>query len=155
MEIPPFSQGDVPSRIIRENAEAPPAAAWMMEHRELCPGVHAAQVLFDDEIKDIMVRITNTSSQVIRVDDQELLRVLHSVDIVESAPAEEVTLDSEVNEAVEELLTKVDPSLPLNGKNKLRDTLQEFQDVFSQHTNDLGRSEVTQHHIDTGNARPV
>jgi len=53
------------------------------------------------------------------------------------------------------LLDGVDDSIPESACLALKTILMKHQDVFSQNENDLGRTSIIMHHIDTGDARPV
>lgn len=126
-----------------------------MEHRELCPGVHAARVLLNNQVKNTMIRVINTSDKAVKVPDQELLGVLQTVDIVESSKSKDVSPITDSDKIIEALLTKVDPDVPSETKDMLVEMLREFPDVFAKHKNDLDRCDVTQYRIATGEARPV
>ena len=41
------------------------------------------------------------------------------------------------------------------GRAKLRHLVAEYQDIFSHHSGDIGRTHLTKHHIDTGDALPI
>jgi len=56
---------------------------------------------------------------------------------------------------VQTLLDGVDDSIPESACLALKTILMKHQDVFSQNENDLGRTNIIMHHIDTGDARPV
>lgn len=41
------------------------------------------------------------------------------------------------------------------GKNKLRSMIEEYTDIFSRHSGDIGETDLIEHHIDTGEAVPI
>ena len=52
-------------------------------------------------------------------------------------------------------LPEIPTDLPPEAKEKLRQTLEEFKDIFSQSPTDLGCTNTISHHINTGTAPPV
>lgn len=154
VEIPPASQIDIPSKIIGEG-EIPPETIWMLEHRELCPGMHTARMLIDGQKEETLIRLINTNAKSVKINDQEMVGVLCAVDLIEETKTVEIKAKSVESDSIDVLLASVDPEVPSEARTQLREMLQDFPDVFSQHKTDLGRCEVAQHRIDTGNARPV
>jgi len=64
--------------------------------------------------------------------------------------------DSEaVPEYIQKLVDGVDDSITENACLALEAILMKHADVFSQNENDLGKTGIIMHHIDTGDARPV
>lgn len=155
IEIPPRSQVEIQSKIIQGDPETTSTSDWMMEHQELYPGVHTARILVDNAAKETRVRVINTNEKTVKVDNEAVLGELQNVEIIKGTITRETLHNTTVNETIETLITKVDTSLSNDMKIKLKAMLEEFPDVFSQHKNDLGRCEIAQHRIDTGNARPV
>ena len=41
------------------------------------------------------------------------------------------------------------------GKEKLRSLISEYQDIFSRHSGDIGRTHLVEHRIDTGDSAPI
>jgi len=56
---------------------------------------------------------------------------------------------------VQKLIDGVDDSIPESVCLTLNAILKEYADVFSQDENDLGRTHIIMHHIDTDDSRPV
>ena len=56
---------------------------------------------------------------------------------------------------MQKLLDGVDDSIPERACLALEAILMQHQDVFSQDENDLGRTDIIMHHINTGDARPI
>ena len=48
------------------------------------------------------------------------------------------------------LLAGVDPSVPLEARQRLTELLVEYAQVFSQGDGDLGRANAVKHRMDTG-----
>jgi len=60
-----------------------------------------------------------------------------------------------VPDYVQKLIDGVDDSIPESAYLTLNAILKEHADVFSQDENDLGRTDIIMHHIDTADSRPV
>ena len=60
-----------------------------------------------------------------------------------------------VPDYVQTLIDGVDDSIPESACLTLKAILKEHADVFSQDENDLGRTDIIMHHIDTADSRPV
>jgi len=60
-----------------------------------------------------------------------------------------------VPEYIQKLVNGVDDSITQNACHALEAILMKHADVFSQNENDLGKTDIIMHHIDTGDARPV
>lgn len=63
-------------------------------------------------------------------------------------------LPTESTANVEDILTQVDPSVPQEEKDKLKEHLRNYADVLWKDEHDLGCTNIVQHHINTGNNRP-
>src|SRR5437868_15175225 len=46
------------------------------------------------------------------------------------------------------MVYKINPNLEINDKNKLHKLLQKYDHVFAKHDNDLGCTDVLEHHMD-------
>ena len=45
--------------------------------------------------------------------------------------------------------------VPEDSKGLIREMLLEYKDVFSRDDRDIGRTDLVQHHVDTGDAKPI
>lgn len=63
--------------------------------------------------------------------------------------------EGRVPEHLRELLQKSAESLDPEQREKLRDMLCRYADVFSRGDTDLGRTNLVEHYIDTGDSRPI
>ena len=60
-----------------------------------------------------------------------------------------------VNEILKKIEDKVDKDITSEEKYELMKTLSENEEIFSKHKMDLGKTDVIQHTIETGNAKPI
>jgi hypothetical protein len=58
-------------------------------------------------------------------------------------------------EKMEKLQAKLNPSLSAQQRLELQDLLEKFADIFAVDKSDLGRTNLVQHKIETGDAEPV
>jgi len=61
----------------------------------------------------------------------------------------------EVDPILLDVVSRVDPSVEYAVKNRLMDLLTDFGGVFSHGENDMGRTDVVTHTLDTGDCTPV
>ena len=61
----------------------------------------------------------------------------------------------DVPEHLQGLFERSEKCLNLEQKQKLKCLLEEFKDVFAKDRTDLGRTNLTNHKIDTGSAVPI
>ena len=59
------------------------------------------------------------------------------------------------NTTVTEVLDVDGSDFSAEGKEKLRTILSEYADIFSQYAGDIGKTDLLEHHIDTGEEAPV
>ena len=64
-------------------------------------------------------------------------------------------VSTEVPEHVRELYNNSTRGLTTQQKNRLASLLTEYQDRFAKHSDDVGRTTLLKHHIDTGDSPPV
>ena len=57
--------------------------------------------------------------------------------------------------ATQSLLDKLADDLTQQHRNKVNDLLNEFDLIFSEGPYDMGRTELVEHTVDTGNHRPI
>ena len=56
---------------------------------------------------------------------------------------------------IDNIIGQVDPDVEDDSKVKLRQLLEEYQDIISSDEIDLGKTDLVEHRIDTGDAKPV
>ena len=64
--------------------------------------------------------------------------------------------DVNIPDHIKELYLKTVPHLEnAHQRNRLAYIFSNYQDVFAKHSDDVGRTDLVKHHIDTGDAKPV
>jgi len=128
-------------------------------------GLHVSRTLIPrDSWTDVPVRIMNVKEEPISLKPDTVITDLQQVEVVK----EIVQLNSDVTKVkqvesdassvpsfLQKLIDDVDDSIPEGVCLTLESILMKHADVFSQNENDLGRTNIIMHHIDTGDARPV
>ena len=152
--VSPKCQFDVPVKTLFGDLSSV-APAWMTDAKEIRPGVHLARVVVGDDAGTTQVRVVNLTEEPVRLVKDQLLGGLHPVEVECRETREEG--QEPVGEAVpcEMLLADLPEEVMPETREQLRELLTEFSDVFSVREGDLGRTNVTTHRIDTGDAGPV
>ena len=118
------------------------------------------------------MRVINVSHSSAKLASGIIIADLQPVEVVESClselptslPSEETSakvrgvtaqLDEEVPEFIQRMINGVHASLPETTILALQSLLVAYQDVFSRSENDLGITDIVEHNIDTGDARPI
>ena len=154
VEVSPKSQYDIPVRTLYGDLSTV-APAWMTEAKEIQPGVHLARVVVGDKADTTQVRVVNLNEGPVRFAKDLPLGGLHPVQVDRSTvSARDVGTLSEASPS-EMLLADLPEEVPIDTRTQLEKLLLEYQDVFSVSEGDLGRTSVSTHKIDTGDARPV
>src|SRR6218665_1528131 len=154
VEVSPKSQFDVAVRTLYGDLSST-APAWMTETKEIQPGVHLARVVVRGGNEAIQVRVINLNEEPVTLGKDQLLGGLHpvEVDVLESSGEPKETSGDGFSLAalLEDLPTEVTPKI----RTQLERLLNDYRNVFSMSETDLGRTNVTKHRIDTGDAGPV
>jgi len=162
--VAPRQQVDVPARSTVKNITVSESNDWLLESKQLRPGVMVARTLLPDQHRGIAVRVVNTTSE-----PQELRRDMYlgSLEAVEVCDQSDVCNTSVSQDSLSSQSTqpKADPvsemlqSLPDELNEEQRETvatlLHKYEDVFSKGEFDVGCTRLIEHHIDTGQHRPV
>jgi len=161
--LSPRQQADVPVRSTLRSVRVSEGENWLLESRQLRPGVHLARTLLPDKHRDISVRVVNTTSepQVIRHDlcvgnleHVEVHKDARAAAVNTSDPAVSVTSSATVD-PVSEMLRSLPPELEDEQRKAVADLLYKYNDVFSKGEFDVGSTHLITHHIDTGQNRPI
>jgi len=154
VEIAPRSQCDVPAKTLYGYLGAT-STGWMTEATELMPGVRVARVLFGDRTNEAPIRIVNLGERVVRLVKDQSIGGLHPVQVTEPARDDQKEEERSGSSLTDGLMNDIPEEVPEQAKTALRELLTKFEDVFSATEGDLGRTNITEHKIDTGTARPI
>lgn len=120
-------------------------------------GVMVGRTLVDTRRPSFRVLMANLSDKPVRLRGDTTVGTCELVDVVESATAgeERFPRSSQLPEHVQPLMKCISPNLSENEQEQVRLLLVEFSDVFSSADDDLGRTNLAEHHIDTGHHPPI
>ena len=157
--IPPRRQVDVVSRTPLLPGRF--AGPLIVDSHELGPGVYVARTLMEEGTRDLRVRVINTTSKPHQLDEGRCLGASEPVEIVEttSDPAPRFDSTSPTPKAnpdvIAPLLEQLPDDLTDNQRSRVEDLLRSYDDIFSKGEYDMGRTNLVEHVIDTGNHRPI
>ena len=119
-----------------------------------------AKALVSNENNVVPVRVANFTDTPISLDKGYTVAVIHPVD-----PDSVVCLDEEdvgkgeevlqVPDHLLPLLSNIDENLSDSETNKVKELISKYSDCFMTPNGELGKTTLVQHHIDTGNAKPI
>ena len=138
---------------------------WSTELSNVKDGLHVSRTLIPrNSWTGVPVRVMNVKEEPMSLKPGTVIADLQQVEVVN----EKVQLDSAVTKIkqvddntgsvpsyIQKLIDGVDDSIPESACLALKAILMKHADVFSQDENDLGKTNIIIHHIDTGDARPV
>jgi len=137
---------------------------WSTELSCVRDGLHVSRTLTPRNIwTDIPVRDMNVKEEPITLKSNTVMSNLQEVNVV-NEDTQSTSVETQVKQVDEEdaipdylqkLIDSVDGSIPESTSLTLEAILVRYADVFSQDENDLGKTNIMMHYIDTGDARPV
>ena len=164
--VPARSQVNVPTKVeLNKLPTKYDGADWGTEPSPVRARLHVSRTLVPQNAwSDVPVRVMNVKTEPVQLNAGTVIADLQPVEVVEEKCSDDrdqtkvkrVNSDAEsIPEYVQKLLNGVDDSIPESACLALEAILMQHQDVFSQDENDLGRTDIIMHHIDTGDARPI
>lgn len=149
VNIPPSSEAIVPASLRLNNLRYP-ESDLVTEPREVKPGLCVARAMLPRRCTALPVRVMNSTACAIILKKGEDLTEVRTAEVIG-----ENTIQPDELLYSETLMNGVEVPLQQEEKEKLRHLLNSYSDIFSNSEFDLGTTRLVQHHIDTGNARPV
>jgi len=138
---------------------------WSTELSCVRDGLHVSRTVIPrNSWTDIPVRVMNVKEEPIALKSNTVMSNLQEVNVVNkdtqsSSVETQVKQVDEGEDAIPDYLQKlidsVDESILESTCLTLEAILVRYADVFSQDENDLGKTNIMMHYIDTGDARPV
>ena len=122
----------------------------------MADGLILGRTLVDLENKTLPVRVANLSSETLTIPAGTWIANCHAVDHVQ--PRSPVSADDVTNSLpahLSDVYRRATEGLDNEQQHLVHGLLIEFQDVFAASSSEVGRTDITQHHIDTGDARAV
>ena len=163
--IPARSEATVSTKMqFRKVPNSFQGADWSTELSCVRDGLHVSRTLIPhDSWTDIPVRVMNVKEEPIMLKSNTVMSNLQEVNVIDkdshSESTEKLDEQDEGDRAIPEYLQKmvdgVDGSISESACLTLEAILVRYANVFSQDENDLGRTNIMMHYIDTGDARPV
>jgi len=164
--VPPRAQVNVPARSTLDVVTVSRGNDWLLEAKQLHPGVLAASTLLPDRHHDIAVRVVNTTTepQVLRGDT--CLGDLSRVDVaaeavqpvpgpVQTQPTVTVSVENEVIDPIPELMETLPDEITESQRQAIRQLFERYEDVMSKSDLDVGETHLIEHRVQTGAHPPI
>jgi len=148
--IPPMSQMNVETKVIFGNPSAErqlydqrndDMKVWATEAHEIARGVLVARTILPDRASEVPVQLFNVTDRPVALKSRAVLGNLERLHAYSaqspSTPRQQAPADVE-NQIINEMMNKVDPSVPDEYKVKLRQLLLRNSAAFSKYELDLG-----------------
>jgi len=170
--LPPKQEIDVIGCTTLQNAYRI-RTAHIVEPHALGSGLYVDRTLLGEGLHDLRVRVVNTTPEPQHLNVDKCLGKLAPVEIVdpvteieagfEAAPAHPYAVLDFAFEAkpaphsdvIDSLLDQLPDGLTANQRFRVEQLLRTYDDVFSNYEFDVGRTHLAEHHIDTGDNRPI
>ena len=160
VEIPPNSEKDVNGKMVYPSLKFH-NDLWLTENKGNNPSqLNIAHTLIKDHGGEMKIRVLNITRSPIKLQaGRELCVASLATEVVELNQSTPIRSHSkneiEGVKAIQQLMENVDPSIPQELKVRLEEILRKHIKAISMNEDDLGRTSLARHHIDTGNAPPV
>ena len=126
--------------------------AWSTEVNACVPGACVGRSVFAGKCHDLPVLVLNTTNHPITLKEGTVLSELIPVLCSDSPEPNDA---DKLGAAIETIVDKVDGSISLDERNKLRQLLSKYSTIISTGELDIGHTDLVQHKIETGDAPPV
>ena len=152
--IPARSEFNLPTKAVYQSVKTTPelpTEQWSTEPTVMKNGLLVGATLLPDQPQELYVRVLNPTDNDIKVSRGVEVAELQPVAPLErrQQPDRSQRLTATEKEAVEEMVSRVDPSISDTTKNRLRSLLIKHASVFSMSEWDLGYTDKVEHRIDT------
>jgi hypothetical protein len=152
VELKPHSQSDVAVKSVWSKLPLQ-AADWLVEAKELHPGVLLARTLILNVDHGAYVRVLNAGPVSCTVTAGELLA---DADAVESGSNNDTMICSANGfEHVQCLIDALPSELSPEERKQAEELIKSYAHVFSKSATDFSRNRILPHHINTGTNPPV
>ena len=155
LKVPAYSEMEVVAKVPRAASNR----SWIVEGEVDQKAVLVARSIVHPEGQEVPLRLLNPRKDPITAKRGTVVAQMEFIEDPSESPVCAVNEDSiPVPEGKWKMLWDLaneGDGLDDGGREKLFLLLVEFADVFASDPEDFGRTEVTTHHIDTGDARPI
>ena len=156
--IPASSESVVPGKMIYSNLSTSNSAEhWATCTRECSPGVYVAGSVMPNRSQNLPVRVLNVKNQectLLKGEDLTTVEAVQPLDDVPHLESKAEDRKEKIKVLVEDVIRRVDETVTEEEKEKLKKLLYEYQDVISSDELDLGLTNLVEHCIETGDAKP-
>ncbi len=156
VHLPPHSEVIIPAVTV----DVPPSTSWgLIESRHPTNGVLVGKTLVDLGRAGVPVRVMNLSGHSQRIKrGQELANCEPISSVVSGSPSDLDSCNSGglcLPEHMRPLYERCASELQPHQQQEVIQLLCQNADVFSRGPEDLGRTDVVKHHLETSNASPI
>jgi len=164
--VPPRSQVNVPARSTLDVVTVSRGDNWLLEAKQIHPGVLAASTLLPDRHHDISVRVVNTTTEPQALRGNMCLGDLSRVDVsaetiqpvhepVQAQSTSSASTATEVIDPIPELMQTLPEELTEPQRQAIKQLFERYEDVMSKSDLDVGETHLIQHRIPTGDHPPI
>jgi transposase InsO family protein len=155
--IPPRSECELSTivefdRLTQHHAS--PTAVWITDVTEPVKGLLVARSIVPSRPDNIPVRVMNVTHQPVELPPGTVVTTLQPAEPIVEGDSAQPSSITEQAKVLQSLIDAVDDEVPDDVRERLLQMLLKYSTAFSFHENDLGRTSVIRHGIDTGTARP-
>jgi len=156
--IQPRSEADVATKVVfRDLLSVIPQkqSVWITdpENKQLRNGLLISRTLVPNQEINVPVRVLNVTDKPIKLKADTMIANLQQGTVL--AEPEDSSTGLIVPSPLDQIVDGVDSSVENRYRRELRQLLQKYQVAFSVTEQDVGRTNMATHCIDTGNGRPV
>ncbi|ESO12087.1 hypothetical protein HELRODRAFT_158508 [Helobdella robusta] len=150
--IPPRSEMFIQTFIEKSNLKPlGQDTAWSTSINKIKTNLITARSLIDVNKPSTYIRVCNISDEKVEIPKDQVITKLHEVVVVDDKIQESNNKPTkEYDETINTIVDEVHSSVPDNILSNLRKLLLKYKNILSLSEFDLGRTNITQHKIDTG-----
>ena len=139
-----------------------PRSDTIVETSRIRPGVYVGRTLLPLTHRDIKVHVANTTNKPQTVDKGSCLGHPAAVTVLESDEIDrsntklnDTVPSTDLNELIDPVIKNLPEEISAEQRDKVIDLLTEYDGIFSRGLLDMGRTNLIEHTIDTGQHRPI
>ena len=155
--VPPRTEVILPTKVVYNDLAKHELVIqqWITKAHTLPCGLQVSRVALPDTDVDVPVRILNPTMEDVPLKAGTVISNLEPVDICSASHDLETDTPETCDTVLNEMVDRVDTLVSSKHKEQLYQLLKEFGTTFSQNENDLGKTSLFTHRIETGENRPV